>query len=272
MAPATLVRPDQAPMARERSSSRKEASRIARLPGMRSAPPMPWSARAAMSASSVQASEQSTEATPNQRTPMMYTRRRPYRSPSDPPSSMSAASVRVYAFTTHWSASIDAPKSLPIDGSAMPTTLASRNVTPDPRTVAAITQRPCALRYWSSFWEKSAKIEIVARRLAVGLASLLPHRARARSRRPGARRASRAPSASRSRCPRGTGRAHRGVGGLELHCLDDLRRTVAESLPVRRIGTIDDIGHAAVFLMTNPYVTGAVLEVSGGEPLVTLNL
>jgi len=51
-----------------------------------------------------------------------------------------------------------------------------------------------------------------------------------------------------------------------------LRRTVAESLPVRRIGTIDDIGHAAVFLMSNPYVTGAVLEVSGGEPLVTLNL
>ena len=40
--------------------------------------------------------------------------------------------------------------------------------------------------------------------------------------------------------------------------------------PARRIGTIDDIGHAAVFLMTNPYVTGIVLEVSGGEPLVSL--
>jgi hypothetical protein len=31
---------------------------------------------------------------------------------------------------------------------------------------------------------------------------------------------------------------------------------------------VEDIGHAAVFLMTNPYVTGSVLEVSGGESLV----
>jgi NAD(P)-dependent dehydrogenase (short-subunit alcohol dehydrogenase family) len=51
-----------------------------------------------------------------------------------------------------------------------------------------------------------------------------------------------------------------------------LRRTVAETMPVRRIGTIEDVGNAAVFLMTNPYVTGTILEVSGGEPLVTLNL
>jgi len=35
---------------------------------------------------------------------------------------------------------------------------------------------------------------------------------------------------------------------------------------------IGDIGHAAVFLMTNPYVTGAVLEVSGGETLVSLEI
>lgn len=33
-------------------------------------------------------------------------------------------------------------------------------------------------------------------------------------------------------------------------------------------GTPADIGHAALFLMTNPYVTGTVLEVSGGELLV----
>src|SRR5262245_23054079 len=50
---------------------------------------------------------------------------------------------------------------------------------------------------------------------------------------------------------------------------DELRRKTRETFPSRRIGTIDDIGQAAVFLMTNPYVTGAVLEVSGGEPLVT---
>jgi NAD(P)-dependent dehydrogenase (short-subunit alcohol dehydrogenase family) len=53
---------------------------------------------------------------------------------------------------------------------------------------------------------------------------------------------------------------------------EELRRKVRETFPTRRIGTIEDIGHAAVFLMTNPYVTGAVLEVSGGEPLVTLDL
>src|SRR5262245_18359087 len=52
---------------------------------------------------------------------------------------------------------------------------------------------------------------------------------------------------------------------------EELRRKVRATFPARRIGTIEDIGHAAVFLMTNPYVTGAVLEVSGGEPLVTLD-
>ena len=34
------------------------------------------------------------------------------------------------------------------------------------------------------------------------------------------------------------------------------------------MGTPDDIAHAALFLMTNPQVTGAVLEVTGGETLV----
>jgi NAD(P)-dependent dehydrogenase (short-subunit alcohol dehydrogenase family) len=49
---------------------------------------------------------------------------------------------------------------------------------------------------------------------------------------------------------------------------DDLRRRVAQAMPVRRMGTAADIAHAAVFLMTNPQVTGAVLEVTGGETLV----
>jgi NAD(P)-dependent dehydrogenase (short-subunit alcohol dehydrogenase family) len=53
---------------------------------------------------------------------------------------------------------------------------------------------------------------------------------------------------------------------------EELRRKTRETFPARRIGSIDDIGHAAVFLMTNPYVTGAVIEVTGGEPLVTLDL
>ncbi|KAL6760488.1 hypothetical protein V8C86DRAFT_3132462 [Haematococcus lacustris] len=36
------------------------------------------------------------------------------------------------------------------------------------------------------------------------------------------------------------------------------------SIPAGRAGTIDDIGHGAVFLMTNPWVTGTVLDVDGG--------
>ncbi|MCJ2086429.1 SDR family oxidoreductase [Methylobacterium sp. E-005] len=48
----------------------------------------------------------------------------------------------------------------------------------------------------------------------------------------------------------------------------DLREKVRANFPARHVGTIADIGHAAVFLMTNPYVTGSLLEVSGGELLV----
>jgi NAD(P)-dependent dehydrogenase (short-subunit alcohol dehydrogenase family) len=48
----------------------------------------------------------------------------------------------------------------------------------------------------------------------------------------------------------------------------DLRRRVADAMPVRRMGTPEDIAHTAVFLMTNPQVTGAVLEVTGGETLI----
>ena len=48
----------------------------------------------------------------------------------------------------------------------------------------------------------------------------------------------------------------------------DLRRRVADALPAGRMGTPEDIAHAAVFLMTSRQTTGAVLEVSGGESLV----
>jgi NAD(P)-dependent dehydrogenase (short-subunit alcohol dehydrogenase family) len=49
---------------------------------------------------------------------------------------------------------------------------------------------------------------------------------------------------------------------------EELRQKVRQAFPVHRIGTVDDIGHVAVFLMTNPYVTGTVVEVTGGEQLV----
>jgi NAD(P)-dependent dehydrogenase (short-subunit alcohol dehydrogenase family) len=47
-----------------------------------------------------------------------------------------------------------------------------------------------------------------------------------------------------------------------------LRRRVADALPAGRMGTPEDIAHAAVFLMTSRQTTGSVLEVSGGESLV----
>jgi NAD(P)-dependent dehydrogenase (short-subunit alcohol dehydrogenase family) len=61
-------------------------------------------------------------------------------------------------------------------------------------------------------------------------------------------------------------------GFLDDEPRERLRQNTRKTSPVRRIGQIEDIGHAAVFLMTNPYVTGAVLEVSGGETLVSLDV
>jgi NAD(P)-dependent dehydrogenase (short-subunit alcohol dehydrogenase family) len=56
--------------------------------------------------------------------------------------------------------------------------------------------------------------------------------------------------------------------GLDPAARDELRRKVAAAMPVRRMGTTDDIAQAALFLMTNPQVTGSVLEVTGGETLI----
>ena len=94
-APAMPASPDQAPMARPRSAGTNDAVMMARLPGVSRAPPMPCSARAATSISTFGASPQSAEATANQMVPMMKIRRRPYRSASEPPSRMKAASVSV---------------------------------------------------------------------------------------------------------------------------------------------------------------------------------
>jgi NAD(P)-dependent dehydrogenase (short-subunit alcohol dehydrogenase family) len=49
---------------------------------------------------------------------------------------------------------------------------------------------------------------------------------------------------------------------------DELRARVAKALPVGRMGTPEDIADAVLFLMGNPQVTGAIVEVSGGESLV----
>jgi len=41
---------------------------------------------------------------------------------------------------------------------------------------------------------------------------------------------------------------------------DKLKKT----LPVRRVGMPDDVGHAIIFAMTNPYATGSVILLDGG--------
>ena len=86
-------RPDQAPMARGRSSARNEAWRMARLAGASSAAPTPWSTRAATSHPAEGAKPHRADATANQATPMENTRARPNRSPNEPASSRKAARV-----------------------------------------------------------------------------------------------------------------------------------------------------------------------------------
>lgn len=44
-------------------------------------------------------------------------------------------------------------------------------------------------------------------------------------------------------------------------------QAAAAAVPAKRVGQPVDVGQAAVFLMTNPFVTGTVLEVNGGWSL-----
>ena len=124
-------------MARERSSARKEASMMARLAGVSSAPPTPWKTRAAISAEAEGANPQAIEASMNQTTPIRKIRRRPNRSPNEPPRRRKAARVSEYPVTTHCRAPSEAWNERLMGGRAMPTTVASMAATPLPSTAAA---------------------------------------------------------------------------------------------------------------------------------------
>src|SRR5215472_10298619 len=90
--PTTVVRaenPDQVPKARPRCSSLKEALIMARLPGTSRAAPMPCTARATMRDSTVGESPHQMEDRVKTAMPRAKMRRRPYRSPRDPPTRMS---------------------------------------------------------------------------------------------------------------------------------------------------------------------------------------
>lgn len=45
-------------------------------------------------------------------------------------------------------------------------------------------------------------------------------------------------------------------------------KTTAQKLPARRIGQPGDIGHAVLFCMTNPFITGQIVQVDGGSGIL----
>ncbi|CAM5711546.1 hypothetical protein SMICM304S_03398 [Streptomyces microflavus] len=138
----TPPNPDQSPTARARSSGWKLAWMSARDPGVSSAPPTPCRARAAMRTPAFGAIPQRSEASANHTIPTTNTRRRPYRSPSAPPSRISPASVSMYALTVHWSAARSVSRSSPMRGRATLMTVESSIAIPEPSTVVRTTQRP----------------------------------------------------------------------------------------------------------------------------------
>ena len=77
IAVATPPSPDHAPIAAMRSSWAKDACRMARLPGVSSAPPTPCKARAAIRSPTSGATPHSSDATANHTVPIMNTLRRP---------------------------------------------------------------------------------------------------------------------------------------------------------------------------------------------------
>src|SRR5690348_16073419 len=72
-------------------------------------------------------------------TPAMKIRRRPKRSPAAPPSKRNAESVRVYALTSHWMTTTDAPRSVSIAGRETLTTDSSMKEMLDARIAASKT-------------------------------------------------------------------------------------------------------------------------------------
>lgn len=56
--------------------------------------------------------------------------------------------------------------------------------------------------------------------------------------------------------------------GMPASAREAMYRQAAERLPTRRIGAAEDLGEAALFLMTNGYTTGIVLDVDGGARLI----
>ena len=52
---------------------------------------------------------------------------------------------------------------------------------------------------------------------------------------------------------------------MEPEAREKMYEATGESLPVARVGTVEEIAKAAIFLITNTYTTGVVLDVDGGH-------
>ena len=129
------------PMADGRSSSGVASTKIDNVSDDISAPPTPCTARKAISSTSTVDSAQAAEPTTNMTIPTTKHRRRPNRSPSAPPSGISAANARAYALTTHSSRPADMCRPCWIDGSATSTIVTSRRIIPWARLIVASVRR-----------------------------------------------------------------------------------------------------------------------------------
>ena len=53
--------------------------------------------------------------------------------------------------------------------------------------------------------------------------------------------------------------------GVPEAAREEMYASTGASLPVGRVGETDEIAHAAIFMMTNPYLTGQVVDIDGGH-------
>src|SRR5262245_5911335 len=129
-ATATPAMPAHMPIASARSrASVKVLVRIDSVAGMISAAPMPITARAPMSASTLPANAAAADAVPNTTRPTASAPFRPYRSPIVPAVSSKPANTREYASTTHWRSLMLEPSSRTSVGSATLTIVLSTTIT-----------------------------------------------------------------------------------------------------------------------------------------------
>jgi 3-oxoacyl-[acyl-carrier protein] reductase len=45
---------------------------------------------------------------------------------------------------------------------------------------------------------------------------------------------------------------------------DDALKKIKRNIPLRRLGTVEELAHAIQFIIDNSYYTGTILELDGG--------